>query len=118
VSRTYLDGLVGDDFVKAFVERRELTLDRLVQVPVHVQVDELLLVLVGDRDARASSLELGELLHSEIVVAGAESKVHRLDVVRLLDVAQGGVEIRFELLQVLELSKPTSRQTGSFTSFL
>lgn len=88
-------------FVESLVERRELALDRSVQVPVYIQVDELLLVLVGDADAGASSLEFDDLLHAKVVIASAECQVHRIDVLCFLDVSQSSVEVRLKFFQIL-----------------
>lgn len=83
----YPDGVMRDDLVEAFVEWRKLRVDRFVQEPVHIQLDELIFVFVGDRNLRATLFEIYQLLHSKVVVASAESKIHRFNFVRLLDVS-------------------------------
>lgn len=110
VTSGYADGAFGDDFVEAFAEGVELLLDGSVEVPVHVLVDEALLVLAGDAQLAAVRDQLDDFFAAPVVVAGREVQVHLLDLFGLEDVAQRGVEVGVELAQVLgQASAPRGR---------
>lgn len=72
----YLDRLWRDDFIESYVERFELSLNRFIQEPINIEIDELFFVLICNSNMRSSFFEFYYLFHAKVVIAGAEREVH------------------------------------------
>jgi hypothetical protein len=101
VKSGYPDRALRYDFVEAVAEGAELLGHGLVEVPVDVGLDELLLVLAREAQLRAAGHQLDDFLAAPVVVAGREVQVHLLDCFCVEDVAQRAVQVGVELAQVL-----------------